>query len=218
MTDSELKRFVESALHQEVRLRGRDIHVAIEEGNVVLKGALPEIAEMRLAINLVRQLREVGTVKDQLRLFTPTRMTDTQVEQHIRDGWIQDLNIDDKTLQAEVRDGMVTLTGRVDSPEACRIAGLVAWWVPGVANVDNQIRLEPPDQEFTEGDLVDVIRQALDKDVLTNVDTIGVSCQGGVVTLQGYVASEEERQAAEHDCYYIEGVDRVINKLEIVRR
>ena len=58
MTDSELKRVVETALNGEVRLRGRDINVAVEDGAVVLKGQVPELAEKRMAVNIVRRMRE----------------------------------------------------------------------------------------------------------------------------------------------------------------
>lgn len=217
MTESELKRFVEEALHGEARLRGLDINVAIENGNVLLKGQVNELAEKRLALNLVRQLRDVGDVRDQLRLVAFHTLTDKQICQHIEDGWIQDGAIHDQYLRAEVTDGVAVLKGKLDNLEEKRLAGLIAWWVPGVVDVDNQITVDPV-QEGNDGDLIDSIRQALDKDILVNPGTIGVTVQQGVVTLLGTVASEEEKLAAEHDCYYIWGVKEVVNRLNVQPR
>ena len=212
MNDSELKREVETALHSEVRLRGRDISVAVEEGAIVLKGQVPELAEKRLAVNLVRRMREVGEVRDQLRLFKATEMTDRQIKDHIMDGLQQDGAIHELQIDVQVKDAVVTLSGKLDNLEEKRLAGLIAWWVPGVVDVDNQIVVEPH-QEGNDGDLIDSIRQAFYKDIMINADTVGVTAKDGVVTLLGTVASEEARMAAEHDAYYIWGVKEVINRL-----
>jgi osmotically-inducible protein OsmY len=217
MTDSELKRVVETALNGEVRLRGRDIDVAVEDGAVVLKGQLPELAEKRMAVNIVRRMREVGDVKDQLRLVSSTEMTDKQIQQHVEDGLQQERAIHDRQIQVAVTEGVVTLTGTLDNIEEKCLAGLIAWWVPGVTDCDNQIVIEPK-MELADDALLDVIRQAFEKDVLVNPDTIGVAVQDGTVTLMGSVGSEEERTAAEHDAYYIWGVQHVINRLEITPR
>jgi osmotically-inducible protein OsmY len=217
MTDSELKRVVETALNGEVRLRGRDIAVAIEDGQVVLKGQVSELAEKRLAVNLIRRMREVGDVKDQLRIFTSTEMTDRQIQQHVEDGLEQDSAVHHQQLRAAVANGVVTLTGTLDNVEEKCFAGLIAWWVPGVTDVDNQITVEP-EQELSDDGLLDVIRQAFEKDVLVNPSAIGITILDGTVTLLGSVGSEEERLAAEHDAYFIMGVHEVINRLEVTAR
>lgn len=217
MTDSELKRTVETRLRGEVRLRGREIRVTVDAGRVDLTGQVETLAEKRLALNLVRKLREVGEVRDAIRLATPGGMSDAQITQHVRDGLLQDGAIHDRDIEVGAKDGVVTLTGHLDNLEEKRLAGLIAWWVPGVADVRNLIAVVP-EQPGTEGDLVDSIRQALDKDVLVNPDTIGVTVKAGTVTLLGTVGSQEERQAAEHDAYYVWGVEAVVNRLAVVPR
>lgn len=214
MTDSDLKAAVEHQLNTETRLAGKAIDVDVQEGSVILRGRLPDIAEKRLAVNVVRLMTEVGSVRDQLRLLTANELTDKQIEMHIRDAWLQDTAIHELALDVMVRDGVATLTGKLDNVEEKRLAGLCAWWVPGVADVENLIDVTV-EQPFTEGDLVDSIRQALEKDVLVNEDLIGVSVRGSLVTLVGSANSEEERMAAEHDAYYVWGVKQVINLIEI---
>lgn len=214
MTDWDLKAAVEHQLNTEARLAGKAIDVDVQDGSVILRGRLPDIAEKRLAVNVVRLMKEVGSVRDQLRLLTANELTDRQIEMHIRDAWLQDTAIHELALDVMVRDGVATLTGKLDNVEEKRLAGLCAWWVPGVADVENLIDVTV-EQPFTEGDLVDSIRQALEKDVLVNEDLIGVSVRGSLVTLVGSANSEEERMAAEHDAYYVWGVKQVINLIEI---
>ncbi len=214
MTDSELKQAVETVLHGEVRLRGRNIRVAVEEGRVDLLGEVPALAEKRLAVNLVRQLREVGEVRDKLRLPTANELTDRQITQHVCDAFAQDLALNRRRFDAQAVEGVVTLTGLTDNLEEKRLAGVLAWWVPGVADVDNQIVVDP-EQYGDDGDLADSIRHVFDKDVLVDPGRVGVKVQEGTVTLVGTVGSEEERMAAEHDTYYVWGVRNVDNRLTV---
>lgn len=217
MTDSELKRAVERTLHQEVRFRGLEIHVAVENGQVRLTGQVDELRDKRLAVNLVRRMREVGTVRDQLRLATVSDFDDKRLVQHVEDGLMQDPYVQGIPIRVRADNGVVSLEGQVESLEAKRLAGLIAWWVPGTADVENALEVVPP-QTDSDNDLQDSIRQALEKDVLVNADQIDSTVRDGVVTLIGAVASEEERLAAEHDCYYVWGVQQVVNRLEVLPR
>ncbi|HEY9720501.1 MAG TPA: BON domain-containing protein [Oscillatoriaceae cyanobacterium] len=217
MTDSELKRAVESTLHEEVRFRGLDIHVDVQNGEVSLTGQVDELRDKRLAVNLVRRMREVGRVQDKLRLATVSDLDDKRVVQHVQDGLMQDPNVQRFAVRVNAENGLVTLEGEVDSLEAKRLIGLIAWWVPGTADVVNALNVVPP-QEDSDDDLHDSIRQAFEKDVLVNADQIDSSVKDGVITLIGTVASEEERLAAEHDCYYVLGVQHVVNRLEVMPR
>ncbi|MDB5096686.1 MAG: transporter [Cyanobacteria bacterium RYN_339] len=214
MTDSELKRAVETVLHGDVRLRGHNIRVDVDAGSVALHGEVEQLAEKRLAINLVRQLREVGEVRDRLRLPPSSEFTDVQIVQHIVDALIQDPNLHEQQVRVASIDGLVTLTGWTNSLEEKRLMGLAGWWVPGVVDLDNRIEVIPA-QPGHEGDLVDIIRLAFEKDVLVDPSLIGVKAQGNAVTLVGTARSVEERMAAEHDCYYIWGVEEVHNLLRV---
>ncbi|HXG21706.1 MAG TPA: BON domain-containing protein [Methylomirabilota bacterium] len=61
--------------------------------------------------------------------------------------------------------------------------------------------------------LTDAVRLVLEKDPFVNADQIRVSTRNSVVTLEGLVANDTERDMAEFDAWYVFGVNRVINKL-----
>lgn len=216
MDERALKREVEGALTRALHLgRQPDIDAEVSGSRVLLKGRVENLSQKRMAIKAVLLLPDVSDVREELRLSTPHPWSDEQITRHILDGFTQDPNIHETALQVVTRASVATLLGTVDNLEEKRLAGLIAWWVPGVERVENMIAVSPH-QEGTEGDLVDSIRQAFYKDVLINADTIGVAVKGDIVTLVGSVATAQERQIAEQDAYAIWGVREVINNLAIV--
>jgi osmotically-inducible protein OsmY len=214
MKDSELKQAVETALHGEVRLRGRAIHVLVDAGRVELRGEVERLAEKRLALNLVRKLKAVDELKDALRLPSAGELSDAQICQHIQDALIQDPNLHEQQVRIAAVRGAVTLTGWTNSLEEKQLIGLSSWWVPGVVDVENRIEVIPA-QLGDDGELLDVIGLAFEKDVLINPSNIAIRVLDRVVTLVGRVRSEDEKLACEHDCYYIWGVEEVDNRLVV---
>jgi osmotically-inducible protein OsmY len=45
------------------------------------------------------------------------------------------------SIVVEVKDGVVTLNGEVPSLTHKRLAGVLAWWVPGVKSVVNRVEV-----------------------------------------------------------------------------
>jgi len=84
--------------------------------------------------------------------------------------------------------------------------------VPGSRDVVNGIE-EAPEEEDSDPEMTDAVRLALEKDVFVNASQIRVSTQDRVVTLDGLVTSEAEKDMAERDAWYVFGVDRVVNRL-----
>lgn len=118
-----------------------------------------------------------------------------------------------KRIDVEVTDGVVVLNGAVTSLSAKRLAGVLAWWVPGSRDVVNGLEVSPP-QEDNDDEVVDAIRLVLEKDPFVNAAQIRVSCRNYIVTLEGLVKSEAQRQMAEADAWYVFRVDWVVNLLQ----
>ena len=92
---------------------------------------------------------------------------------------------------------------------------MLAWWVPGSANVLNCIEVTPPEED-NDDEITDATRIALEKDPFVNADQIRVTTRNKVVTLEGVAPQlRTKREMAEFDAWYVFGVDKVINKIEI---
>ena len=118
-------------------------------------------------------------------------------------------------IETEVKDGIVVLNGRVPSLASKRLAGVLAWWLPGSRDVINGIAVEPPEEDAPIA-IEEAVRIALDKDPFVDASQVRVGVRHRTVRLTGAVRSQAARDAAEWDAWYVFGVDDVINELEVV--
>jgi osmotically-inducible protein OsmY len=120
----------------------------------------------------------------------------------------------DAFLDGAVEEGVVTLNGQVPSLSHKRLAGILAWWIPGTRDVVNGIEVVP-DEIDSDDEITDAVRLAFEKDRLVDESQIRVRTRGRVVTLEGAVGTSEIREMAELDAWYVFGVDGVVNRLEV---
>lgn len=119
-------------------------------------------------------------------------------------------------LLIDVNDGVVTLNGEVPGLASKRLAGLLAWWVPGSRDVVNGLAAEPPEEDAPIR-IEEPVRIALEKDRFVDASQIRVGVRHTTVRLTGLVATEPERNMAENDAWYVFGVDKVVNEIEVRR-
>ncbi len=105
------------------------------------------------------------------------------------------------------------LNGRMGSLCHKRLAGVLAWWVPGSRDVVNGLEVVPPEED-SDDEVIDAVRLVLEKDPFIRADQIRVSCRDYRVTLEGLVPKPLEREMAEADAWYVFCVSDVINLLE----
>ncbi len=86
--------------------------------------------------------------------------------------------------------------------------------MPGSRDVINGLEVEPPEED-NDDEVTEAVRVALEKDRFVSADQIRASTQNYVVTLQGIVSTEKEREMAELDAWCVFAVERVINKLGV---
>jgi osmotically-inducible protein OsmY len=229
---------VRSRLEFEPRVNLHRYPVRIEissDGTVALEGDVESIAAKKIALRLAASEPGVTGIVDRLRVVPVRPMGDGEIRDHVRDALVGEpalsecaiaIREDDrlktirageepvhKRLEIEVRDRVVTLNGVVDSLAQKRIAGLLAWWVPGARDVVNGIGVWPP-QDDSDDEIRDAVRFALEKDPLVNAPQVRTRVKDAAVTLEGIVANDQESAAAEADAWHTFGVDRVYNRLE----
>ncbi|QBQ53130.1 BON domain-containing protein [Nitrosococcus wardiae] len=117
-------------------------------------------------------------------------------------------------VQISVEEGAVILEGHVPSPSHKYLIGTMSWWLRGGRNVENRLEVVPAREE-TEEELVDGLRLILEKDRLVEADQIRIDIRNRVITLTGWVATEEEKGMAEADAWCLSGVADVVNQIEV---
>ncbi|MCU0805651.1 MAG: BON domain-containing protein [Burkholderiales bacterium] len=212
------------------------VRVEVHGATVTLEGEVGDIVAKRRAVEQVAKVPGVNGVVDRLRLRPVERRSDGEVGAALADlltGDAELVNVSVRMLEYgkahvlhdagpdgagaidyEVRDGVVTLTGRVISLSHKRIAGVMAWWVPGSVEVVNGIEVVPAEQD-NDDEIVDALRLVLETDPFVPAGQIRVASRNGVVTLDGYVPNAQDRDLAEHDAWYTLGVRGVVNNIKI---
>jgi osmotically-inducible protein OsmY len=117
-------------------------------------------------------------------------------------------------IAIRVVDGAVMLDGEVACLGQKRLAGALAWWVPGSRTIINALRVSPPVEDNDAG-IADAVRWMLKKDPFVRTDQVRVTTDHATVTLDGVVPTKLAREIAEHDAWYVYGVEEVVNRIEV---
>jgi osmotically-inducible protein OsmY len=203
---------------------------------LVLAGEVPSVAAKKLALERVAALADITGIVDRLHVAPATRMTDKEIKVHLRNMLIEELSfkhLEIREVEAggfrlmrgvpagargnidtEVRDGVVTLNGSVPGLTSKRLAGVMAWWVPGTRDVVNGIAVDPPEEDGPDM-IAEAVHVALERDPFVNASQVSVGVEGTTVRLSGLVPSETEKDAAERDAWCIFAVDKVINEIQV---
>ena len=116
-----------------------------------------------------------------------------------------------------VRGGAVQLSGFVRSEAERQRAGEIARSVPGVKQVNNDIRVRESIGEYLDDTAItaQIETELLDGEGIWSSDIIRVETVQGVVHLRGYVTTEHHRQRAGQIAQSIAGVKDVENDLSV---
>jgi len=229
---------VRAALERDARIDPAHFPVDIlVDGNALtLSGVVPSIASKRVAVSAVSHLDGVDKTVDRLRLASVVEIGDGAIRDAACDSLTRDVDFLNCSLRAmnsgrmevlrvaggdssgeidmTVTDGVITLDGHVISLSHKRLAGVLAWWARGCRDVMNQLEVRPAEDDNDE-EVIEALRLVLETDPLVPATQIAIDCHDFIVTLRGIVATEEERKRAELDAWYLHGVRRVINHLEV---
>ena len=142
--------------------------------------------------------------------------TDEDIQRDVQEELKWDTRVRPNEIGVAVKDGIVTLTGRVDSYLKKIAAEEDAHRVPGVKAVVNDIEVRlPGSAERTDADLAKAALNALKWDAGIPTDKIDVTVSHGWVTLKGEVDYYFQKRDAEHAIERLSGVRGVTNLLTV---
>jgi len=227
---------VRAAFQSEPRFEPRaHLELDFSDGTLTIEGEVPNVAVKKLLLERGAAHPAVVGIVDRLRVAPAQRMGDGQIRDLVRDALLEEGALAEMAIHAvvkgetlivreppaargtisiEVDDGVVTLDGVLPSLAHKRLAGVLAWWVPGSRDVINGLDVSPPEED-TDEEITDAVRMALEKDPFVDATQIRVSTRDGVVTLTGMVPKAAEREMAEFDAWYVFAVDKVENQVVV---
>src|SRR6187455_2911048 len=127
-----------------------------------------------------------------------TMKPDRDIQQDVACELAWDTRLSPTEIGIQVKDGIVTLTGTVDSWVELRAAQDAAHRVASVLDVANELVVKLPDSaQRTDSDIAQAVRRALVWDVRVPDAQIRTTVSRGIVTLEGEVADWSQRSDAE---------------------
>lgn len=127
-----------------------------------------------------------------------------------------DRHVDETEIGVEADDGVVTLTGTVESLAKKMAAVAAVHRVPGVRDVADEISVRVPGAKVrTDQEVAAAVRTALEWDAILPHENIGTTVQDGWVTLLGSVPAYTDKMRAARIVAELWGVRGVTNKLNI---
>ncbi|MER6593677.1 BON domain-containing protein [Micromonospora purpureochromogenes] len=144
----------------------------------------------------------------------------TRTDQDIQTDVLDELTWEPRVSPAEVgvtvAEGVVTLTGQVDSYAAKWAAERAAHRVARVRAVANDLAVRiTPSAERTDTEIAGAAERALEWDAFVPVEDLEVTVAGAWVTLRGRVEWEYQRRAAERVVGRLTGVRGVSNGITV---
>jgi osmotically-inducible protein OsmY len=239
VSDARITAQVKAAFALSKRISAYEIGVDTKNGVVTLSGKAPSEADRELAGNVAGDTTGVTQVNNQIQvepglkpsdasLRESARVTDLEIHAYLRERLAASEFLSGNEINVSVKDRVVTLAGRTQTPQQKAGVEQLARSLPNVADVVNKLSVTNPgaaqaetpglsERESKEKELANQVLFALfnERDNFTNVGTIKVESRNAVVTLSGAVHSRAERALAERVARGVKGVSSVSNRLTV---
>jgi osmotically-inducible protein OsmY len=213
-SDNDLVADVSDELFWDPKVESEAIAVSADDGKITLRGTVASVREKSEAKKAAQRVFGVTSVdnKLQVRLLDDYRRTDAD----LRGDVLQALMLDSlvpKTVDANVEDGFVTLTGTADWQYQRDEAEYVASNIVGTLDLFNEIELKHPKPNA--GDVQDSIKKAFKRNAALDADDLMISTDNGTVTLNGIVSSWAEHDEALDAAWAAPGVTSVRDAMTV---
>jgi len=216
--DEDLAEQIAEALSRNCAVRLDAIDVQVRDGKVTLSGTVSSPEAREAAVETAQVTMGVTEVEDRLAVREPDidLYTDLEIEAMVRDQLYWDSRVEEKRIQVEVEDAVVTLSGQVDSAVEMRAAVNDARKIPSVRFVENQLLVSLPQPSSEDRVLAAAIRSVLNLNQEIDVSELDITVRAGEAVLEGSVDSLAEKLKAEELAGEVRGVVNVVDKIVVV--
>ena len=215
--DDDLCRHVAAELSWDPQADSEAIEVSAASGVVTLRGIVASLRLKRAGGRAAARVRGVARVNNELRVRIPDndRRDDEDLRGDVLEALMLDVSVP-MTVDAQARDGFVTLTGTAQWHCQREAAEFRTANVPGVAGVDNTIALtQTPDAREAR----DAIRAAFWRNAALEALEVGrVSVEtssDGLVILSGVVSSWAAHDHVVTIAWSAPGVTQVDDRIRV---
>lgn len=212
-SDGQIRQDVAAELERHWRFRPAEVGIEVDAGVVTLTGTVSSYQKLLAAGDVAASIAGVKGVANELVVRVPGAglPSDTDIATGVSAALRADPEVNDEDVDVIVRDGVVSLKGRVKYWYQRNAAYECARRIAGVVTVRDEIVVTPPIR--TDADIKDEILRSMRRRIPLAADHITMDVSNGVVTLRGNVAFYSDRLHAEKSAWMTEGVRNVVNTL-----
>jgi osmotically-inducible protein OsmY len=212
--DTELQRDVESELAWELRAGLKQISVAVKGGAVELAGHVDTYWERCAAETAAWRVNHVNRVTNHIRvdLPFPSQRADDDIALAAM-GILEWNGLVPDTVQVQVANAKVTLSGSVERQQQRDEAERVLRALIGITELRNEVVIQPNGGALAENK--SPIEAALKRNSLADSNHIKVHVAHGVVTLRGAVRSRPEYEEALQCAWAAPGVVKIDDHIQV---
>jgi len=203
-----------------------DIKVGTIQGDVTLEGQVPSEQLKTVAGAIAQDTSSVKQVHNNLSVNPSTernpdrehlgeRVADLEIQTLVTDALSKNADLAEKHIATTVKNRTVALNGTVQTTSQKYAAEQIAWQVPGVQGLSDNLSVADPEAapESADDKLAHRVEFELYSTKAIPLKTVQIHADNGVVTLTGTVSSRAEKLLAEKTAKSVEGVRKVVNSL-----
>jgi len=210
--DDEIRNSVLFELKWDPKITSPDIGVAVKDGVVTLSGFVSSYWEKDAAEKAAKRVYGVRGVANDLEVKLITTRTDPEIARDAVHELESHVSIPADNIKVTVKNGWMTLEGKVDWHYQKLLAESAVKKLRGVLGVTNQIEVKP---QVTPTEIQSKIEEALRRSAELDARRITVEVDGTTVKLYGNVRAWVEREEAERAAWSAPGVTRVENNITV---
>jgi osmotically-inducible protein OsmY len=213
-SDHEIELDVKDELQWDPNLDAADVAVSVKKGVVTLAGFVKNYADKYEAESAAKRVAGVLGIANDIEVRIPSvdERPDPEIARDAVAAIKNQLPISSEHIKVIVKDGWVTLEGRVEWQYQRNTAETAVRRIKGVRSVRNLIQLKPRAQP---SEIKRKIQDAFKRSAEVDANRITVEANGGEVVLKGTVRSWVEREEAERVAWAAPGVTKVEDRIVV---
>lgn len=214
LTDEDLARLVTEALAWDSRIHYPHIRVTADNGVIYLGGIVERLTEKTAAEEDASRIAGVTQVISNILVKPESIVTDSSIEESVRDALRRDARVDTGDFEVESRNGIVTLRGEVIMLSQKWAALDDTALTYGVQGVVDQIAVIPA-QPVGDHEIEEIAGAILRRIPAIDADRIHAHVVDGIVHLRGSVDFLYLRSQVEHAIRDTPGIRGIVNELAV---
>ncbi len=205
--DNEITNAIETELWIDAVVNVNRIDVETNQGIVLLTGQVSNILAKERAEKIAEGIMGVRGVIDRIEVKPYVQRTDRELRDAVQAALLRDPATESYKVSTTVDNGIVTVSGTVDSWQEKELVLTVIKGVKGVRGVKNEVDFQLK-KDRPDGEIEREIEARLANDIRVDDYQINVNVEDGKVRLSGTAGSLTEKNRAVQDCW-VSGVEDV---------